>query len=189
MKRRGIETLNQFPCDLSPLQGEKIGIVVLVLSFGLLAVSLYGMLFWTPVTSPAMHTMGEMYLMMLWPTLLTGSVLTLFVGGLLYYMLRAPKPSPGLQNLTSQREGPMGLVEKFLKPDELRVVQALRKAGGSLLQKEVGRSTGLSRLKTHRVVLRLAERGLVSVERVGRTNRVSLPAWLMEGSGEPQQST
>lgn len=171
------------------MRGERIGIVLVIISFGLLAASLFGMLFWTPDMHPGMQMMRAMYPMMLWPMLFTGSMIILVIGALLYYMLKLPKPNPSLQYTAYQSEGSVGLIERFLKPDELKVIRALRQAGGTLLQKEVGRSTGLSRLKTHRVISRLAERGLVSVERVGRTNRVSLPAWLLQRSSEPQQST
>jgi uncharacterized membrane protein len=143
------------------------------------------MLFWMPDMHPGMQMMRAMYPMMLF----TGSMIVLVIGALLYYMLKLPKPNPSLQYTAYQSEGSIGLIERFLKPDELKVIRALRQAGGTLLQKEVGWSTGLSRLKTHRVISRLAERGLVSVERVGRTNRVGLPAWLLERSSEPQQST
>jgi len=36
----------------------------------------------------------------------------------------------------------------------------------------------LSRLQTHRVVARLAERGIVTLEKTGNTNQVLLADWL-----------
>jgi uncharacterized membrane protein len=49
------------------------------------------------------------------------------------------------------------------------------------MQKFITQETGLSRLKTHRVVATLAERGIVLVERRGNTNEVSLAKWFLDG--------
>jgi uncharacterized membrane protein len=45
------------------------------------------------------------------------------------------------------------------------------------LQKYITKETGLSRLKTHRVVAALSERGIVIVEKYANTNQVSLVKW------------
>ncbi len=72
------------------------------------------------------------------------------------------------------------------KPEEKKVLEALAAHDGSYLQKFVVKETGLSRLKTHRIVSRLAERGVVTVERSGNTNQVSLAPWVRaEASGPP----
>lgn len=71
------------------------------------------------------------------------------------------------------------LLFQILKEDERSVLAALTDAGGYSSQREISRMTGLSRLKTHRVVMRLKERGLVKAERQGRTSQVSLPPWLI----------
>ena len=49
---------------------------------------------------------------------------------------------------------------------------------GKYLQKYIRKEAGLSRLKTHRVVARLAERGLITLEKTGNTNEVRLAEWL-----------
>jgi hypothetical protein len=64
------------------------------------------------------------------------------------------------------------------KPEERKVIEALAAHNGSYLQKFVVKETGLSKLKTHRIVSRLAERGIVTVERSGNTNEVSLAPWV-----------
>lgn len=70
-----------------------------------------------------------------------------------------------------------GSILNFLLPDERAVVEALIRHGGAMLQKEIVKETGLSRVKAHRVIARLAERGLVGVERAGNTNIVRLRIW------------
>jgi uncharacterized membrane protein len=43
----------------------------------------------------------------------------------------------------------------------------------------------LSKLKTHRIVSRLVERGVVSVERSGNPNQASLAPWVKAEAGKP----
>ncbi len=64
------------------------------------------------------------------------------------------------------------------KPEEKKVLEVLAAHDGSYLQKFVVKEAELSRLKTHRIVSRLAERGVVTVERSGNTNQVSLAPWV-----------
>ena len=64
------------------------------------------------------------------------------------------------------------------KPEEKKVLEVLVAHQGSYLQKFVVKEAGLSRLKTHSIISRLAERGVVSVERSGNTNQVSLAPWV-----------
>jgi hypothetical protein len=63
---------------------------------------------------------------------------------------------------------------KFLSPDDRMVVEALLTKGGSMLQRDLSREHGLSKVKAHRVVMRLAERGIVSADEHGKTNRIRL---------------
>lgn len=72
---------------------------------------------------------------------------------------------------------------KVLKPDELQVIEVLRRNGNGYLQKWIAKETGMSRLQTHRVVARLVERNMVTVTKSGNTNEVRLAPWLV-GDGE-----
>ena len=73
------------------------------------------------------------------------------------------------------------VVLRTLKPDERKVVGVLDAHGGSYLQKYITKEAGLSRLKTHRVIVSLSERGIVHAEKRGNTNEVSLVQWFHEG--------
>src|SRR3989442_10830477 len=73
------------------------------------------------------------------------------------------------------------VVLKTLKPEERSIVNVLDAHGGMYLQKYITREAGLSRLKTHRVVAALSERGIVTVEKYENTNKVSLVKWFLEG--------
>lgn len=69
---------------------------------------------------------------------------------------------------------PLEVALRFLEDDERRVCEALRDAGGTLLQKEIAWKTGFSKVKTHRIVYRLAKRNVVEVEKYFNTNRIRL---------------
>jgi hypothetical protein len=75
----------------------------------------------------------------------------------------------------------ISVVLKTLKPEERKVVNVLDGHGGTYLQKFITKEAGLSRLKTHRVVAALSERGIVHVEKRGNTNEVSLAKWFHDG--------
>jgi hypothetical protein len=71
------------------------------------------------------------------------------------------------------------------KPEEKKVLESLVAHNGSYLQKFVVKETGLSKLKTHRIVSRLAERGVVTVEKSGNTNELALAPWIRAGAVKP----
>jgi len=78
-----------------------------------------------------------------------------------------------------QSKQTLDAVLKVLNEDERKVVETLALAkGGSMLQKEIRWKTNLSRVKAHRVVARLAERGIVQVEKQDNTNKVTLSDWI-----------
>ena len=80
---------------------------------------------------------------------------------------------------------PYESVSKTLTEEELKIINVLNAHNGKYLQKYIRSETGLSRLKTHRIVARLAERGIVSLEKTGNTNQVFLANWLQQQS-KPQ---
>ncbi len=67
---------------------------------------------------------------------------------------------------------------QVLAEDEKKVVEALLAANGTMLQKEISWKTGYSRVKTHRILVRLIRRGVVSAEKYYNTNRITLADWL-----------
>jgi hypothetical protein len=69
-------------------------------------------------------------------------------------------------------------VLRVLNEDERKVIDTLAAEGGTMLQKDIRWKTGLSRVKTHRILLRLAKRGIVSAEKYYNTNRITLADWL-----------
>ena len=106
---------------------------------------------------------------------------------------------PRLQGMAStesirpviEREEPKGVEDnneskavevamRLLEPDEKRVMEAIVEAGGEMLQKDISHETGFSRVKTHRVLVRLIRRGVVTAEKYYNTNRIEVAGWLNE---------
>jgi uncharacterized membrane protein len=114
-------------------------------------------------------------------TLLFLSTVLASMVGVIYFLVL-----PEVKNYYTIGSEPAGkdasaMVMRTLKPDEQRVVGVLKVHGGSYIQKFVTQEAGLSRLKTHRVVAGLAERGIVHVEKKGNSNEVTLAKWFFEG--------
>jgi hypothetical protein len=106
------------------------------------------------------------------------------VGGLVYFIAlpEIKNTQPALKNGAPQQAEvavtPYASVLKTLTNDERKVVEVLSAHEGKYLQKYIRKEAGLSRLQTHRIVARLAERGIVSLEKTGNTNTVLLAGWL-----------
>ncbi|MDA4111391.1 MAG: hypothetical protein OK439_02550 [Thaumarchaeota archaeon] len=64
------------------------------------------------------------------------------------------------------------------KPEEKRILEVLSAHNGVYLQKLIVKETGLSKLKTHRIISRFVERGIVNATKSGNTNEVRLSPWL-----------
>jgi hypothetical protein len=90
-----------------------------------------------------------------------------------------------MQNIVATQQAADGTtayetVAKTLTEDERKIIQVLKTHQGKYLQKYIKNETGLSRLQTHRIIARLSERGIVSLEKIGNTNQVYLASWLQQ---------
>ncbi len=108
--------------------------------------------------------------------LLLSTVLASMVGVIYFLVL------PEMKNYVSGNgKDSTSIIMRTLKPEERTVVNVLYAHGGTYMQKFITKEAGLSRLKTHRVVAALSERGVVHVEKRGNTNKVSLVVWFHNG--------
>jgi hypothetical protein len=140
----------------------------------------------TTVQNPALPYFGALFVVLIGVTIVG-------VGGLAYFLafpeirtgtapviceqtLKANPVEPAKQNQCT----PLESVVKTLTDEERRVIEVLKVHDGKYLQKYIRKEAGLSRLKTHRILARFAERGLVSLEKTGNTNQVSLASWLKQ---------
>ncbi len=77
------------------------------------------------------------------------------------------------------KDSALQAVLRVLNPDEKKVIEILASAqGGSMLQKEIRWKTGLTRVQTHRILMRLLERNIINIERHYNTNKVTLAEWV-----------
>lgn len=115
-------------------------------------------------------------------------VVVVGIAGLAYYLLYPQIPvgavqPPGKSNASPVTPNGMVAYEsvtKTLTAEERKVIEVLNAHNGKYLQKYIRSETGLSRLKTHRIIARLAERGIVTLEKTGNTNQVFLAGWLQQ---------
>jgi len=104
------------------------------------------------------------------------------VGGLVYFfmvpeiMTNAQLPSKA--DPISSKSSSYDSVFKTLNEDEQKVLTVLKNHDGKYLQKYIRNEAKLNRLKTHRILARFAERGIVTLKKTGNTNEVTLAEWL-----------
>jgi uncharacterized membrane protein len=105
--------------------------------------------------------------------------------GVLGYVLVFPELSeekpvekPSSVPAVEKGESALDAVLRVLNDDERKVIETLVAEGGTMLQKDIRWKTGLSRVKTHRILFRLAKRGIVSAEKYYNTNKITLADWL-----------
>jgi len=97
------------------------------------------------------------------------STLGIAVGAsVFYFMSRRVETTHGVARKSTE------IMLRFLSQDERMVMEALLAKKGVMLQRDFSREHGLSKVKAHRVVSRLAERGIVTLDEHGKTNRVTL---------------
>jgi predicted transcriptional regulator len=82
------------------------------------------------------------------------------VGGLVFYLLR--------------KRSMLQIVMPILKDDEKRIFEAIMKHGKVVHQKLIVRDSNYSKAKVSKVLKSLEQRGLVKLERVGRSNKVHM---------------
>lgn len=63
---------------------------------------------------------------------------------------------------------------KFLNASERRILERMLESEGSVLQSEIGRMDNMTKLKAHRAVKNLEQKGILKTEPYGKTNKIFL---------------
>ncbi|NYZ79517.1 hypothetical protein H0N99_05205 [Candidatus Micrarchaeota archaeon] len=71
-------------------------------------------------------------------------------------------------------------VLKLLSKEERKVVSKIVEEGGKALQSEISLLDGMGKVKAHRIIDRLVDRGIIEKEQHGKTNLVKLSKELKE---------
>jgi hypothetical protein len=121
------------------------------------------------------------------PVALIGVTLVGVAGVVYFFALPEMKTTPIEENRsipTKPSNGtsasPYESVLKTATAEERRILEVLSSHEGKYLQKYIRKEAGLSRLKTHRILARLSERGIVTLTQSGNTNEVALADWLKQ---------
>ncbi len=146
--------------------GSMMGQTGTTTSSGLL--SYFGVLFVVLIVVTIMGIVGVGYYL-LYPQIRVGSV------GVIQSVQNIAATQPGANGSTAYES-----VAKTLTEEERKIIEVLTNHKGRYLQKYIRNETGLSRLQTHRIIARLADRGIVSLEKTGNTNQVYLASWLQQ---------
>ncbi|MBI4258895.1 MAG: hypothetical protein HY619_08060 [Thaumarchaeota archaeon] len=110
------------------------------------------------------------------PLLFLTTILAAVVG-VIYYFVMPEIRNYAVSQRSSSEVAAAQMVMRTLNNEEQRVIEVLQAHGGKYLQKYITKEAGLSKLKTHRIIARFAERGIVMVARKGNTNEVTLAGW------------
>ncbi|MCR4368606.1 MAG: hypothetical protein NUV67_01740 [archaeon] len=73
------------------------------------------------------------------------------------------------------------VILKLLNSEEKKLVNLLIENNGKILQAEVTRLPGMTKVKSHRVVQKLIDRGVLEKESVGKTNVLKFTQEIKEG--------
>ncbi len=93
-------------------------------------------------------------------------------------LVESAKSDAGLVVNSPVEPNTCSLLLRTMTPEEQKVLNVLVTHQGKYLQKYVVKEAGLSRLKTHRIIARFAQRGIVTVKEFGNTNEVLLSEWV-----------
>jgi len=127
------------------------------------------------VQNPALPYFSVMFVVIV-------GVVIISVGGLVYFLMfpeiKTASQAKSDEQVSSQNSTAYEAIVKTLTAEERKVIQVLTAHDGKYLQKYIRKEAGLSRLKTHRILARLADRGIVTLKKSGNTNEVQLSDWL-----------
>jgi len=102
--------------------------------------------------------------------------LALLVGAGTYYLM-----SEKIDSKQESLKKSADIVLAFLNPDEKKLVNLLLENHGKILQAEVTRLPGMTKVKSHRVVQRLIDRGVIQKDTLGKTNVLRFTNEIREG--------
>lgn len=72
------------------------------------------------------------------------------------------------------------IIFKFLSPIEGKILNMLIENNGRVLQAEINRIEGMTKLKTHRAVKDMERKGILKRESFGKTNRIVLSDYIKD---------
>lgn len=96
-------------------------------------------------------------------------IIGVVIGAVVFFFMAAK-----LDNRQKEFQKVADALIQFLNRDEKLVVQKLLDNNGKVLQAEISRTEGLGKVRSHRVIQKLVDRGVIEVEKYGKTNTIKL---------------
>ncbi|MEK6954401.1 MAG: winged helix-turn-helix transcriptional regulator [Candidatus Micrarchaeota archaeon] len=97
------------------------------------------------------------------------SMVGVVVGAVVFYLLSDKVDKKGLEARAVAE-----LVLKFMDRDEKLVISELLRGNGRIMQAEISRLEGMTRLKAHRIVAKLESMGVIDVQKSGKLKIIHL---------------
>lgn len=99
----------------------------------------------------------------------------LLVGTIVFYIM-----SDKVAQKEMSLEKNSKLILNFLTGQERKIIETLLEHGGKVQQYELSHLPNLNKVKTHRILLNLEEKGIVQKEKLGKINKIVLNKELFE---------
>jgi len=153
-------------------------IILIMLMSVLVGVATYALIYFFVPSESLGRGYGGATLRYSWAPIV--AVVVSFSVGLLAYLALFPEikqeqqAQPSMQAETQTFDA----VKRVMKDDERKVVELIINSGGSVLQSDIARQLGFSRVKTHRILYRLSTRGIITAEKHYNTYKITLAEWL-----------
>jgi len=96
-------------------------------------------------------------------------IIGVVIGAVVFFFM-----SSRLEDKSKNLKKVSDILIQFLAKDEKQVVQKLLDNDGKVFQSEISRLEGVGKLRSHRVIQRLSDRGVIEVEHFGKTNIIRL---------------
>jgi uncharacterized membrane protein len=97
------------------------------------------------------------------------------IGAIVFFFMSAK-----LMDKDNNLENVTETLIKFLSKDEKKIVEKIIENEGKVFQSELSRIEGVGKLKSHRILRKLEDRGVIEVEKHGKTNIIKLKKEIKE---------
>ncbi len=97
------------------------------------------------------------------------------IGAAAFYFLSERKPQQAAQKPLNFKA-----LYRLLDPDERKVFEKMIDNKGKALQSEISYIEGIGKVKAHRIIDKMVEKGIMEKESFGKTNAVKLPKDLQD---------
>jgi len=112
------------------------------------------------------HEKQSEFLIALVPVLVLGGII---IGAGVFFFMASK-----LENKKKDLEKATQALIQFLNKDERKVIENILENKGKVFQSEISRIEGIGKLKSHRILQRLSDRGVIEIEKHGKTNIIRL---------------